>query len=235
MEFLFDPFGIKKKRQAEQEAREALERQQSIQREEENRRYRKERREQKRKEWLGKGLTGETNPFVNEIQEKGTVNSIDINEVEELASDEKLLDGNLVDCLRRNQDQVNQIGLDHRTLADPLQRIYFDLMDAREARQESTVDFEYLGNKYKVKSYYLNSIKESPFLGKSHEGMDYLNANCVGGAIQVFDETGKEFSFQPILVHMIRDFGFYGKGAPKEIVDFFKINSKLSSEGDGNL
>jgi hypothetical protein len=186
---------------------------------------------------IGTGLTGTFNPYITEIETSGTIAGQPAAEVEaRIKKDSTSLKQNehLSEVLKANQDEVNKLRLTHHDLADPLQRIYFQILESK-ASSPSPSDFtyQYSGYEYHVHADPIMGFKVSPlFPNEKSIQQPYDGSISSFEPIWVSDDSDNELPFSPNDMQLIRDIGFYGSDphfSAEKIARFFHLTPPSST------
>lgn len=198
-----------------------------------------------------KGLDGTKNPFVEEIEHKQTIGGIPVETIEQKMRPGEMSrsgfidnDQKLVDVLKSDQDLVNKLGLTHKQIVEPLQiahnqhvisscedpRWEYEVRtpDGNTERQKRVVDIVYHGKTYKLSGKTYRGVQMTPFLLDTRK-TDWRDSTNTASDLTITDpETGHELNFSGLLVHLIRDYGFYEgntryRVGPEEIASFFGL------------
>lgn len=193
----------------------------------------------------GKGLTKSENPFVKEISESGTIAGMPIEKVEKRMRSTNYMtsgfldkDESLVDVLTRDQQEVNRMGLTHKQISDPLQEAHNNYVllslqnpNWKDRREEILIE----GQPFIMSIKDSRGVAVSPLIDTSNGSNGDWRLSTNSGAIITLENPRNktESSFSDMLVHLIRDFGFYEGNVPyrvppTEIAEFFELTKPLS-------
>jgi len=214
-------------------------------------------------ELLAMGLEGESNPFVEEIRDYRTIGGMDVELIEARMrptpgffedqptirgphSDDEYVKSHrsrsgflsreqqLIDVLENDQQTVNKIGLTHRQIVKPLQKVFGEWVKRRLSNDAGSEEFvfEFGGEKYDVKVSVERGMQFTPF-AKIEDGQikntNWLTNTSGTGYFSLTRESdGETHIFPPLSIHLIRDYGFYQgdveiRTSPEVIAKFFKL------------
>lgn len=205
---------------------------------------------------LAIGLDSTNNPYLDEYQDKATINGLDPNELNKKLGIFGGLDYeanfDVVENMRENQRLANHYELTHKQVVEPLQRIYNQYLDALFNPETSAFrgedykyDFDWQGHSYTIS---VSATVRSPYVVSPlvERRIDDVPTDLFKSIIsppqgmRIVRDDGKVMSLYGTNIHLIRDFGIYlaekeYEDSPKEvplglsnIIDFFNLKRKLN-------
>ena len=186
-------------------------------------------------ELLNLALNSTENPFVEEINDHGTIGGKDVAVVEQRMRPGEYSDSgfiangqNLVDILEADQTLVANLGLTHRQVVEPLQIAFGEYVNRmfNKEREAGVFTFEFNNQKFRVEVIATRGFQETPFFDNADMKGHWLLCTHAGGTMTFSKEDGETLIISPLLIHLIRDYGFYEgevpyRVSPLEIAEFF--------------
>jgi len=187
------------------------------------------------------GLDSTENPYLTEYEEKGTIQHLDptkiSNHLKKMSGGLHLSeDFSVVENIKSNQAKANELGLTHKQIVEPLQRIYIDylsdLFDPKSATHDGASyqkSFIWRDKTYTVttRGRIRSPFVESPFCDRKNTDDEIFSSLIAPPeGMMIEDENGNFVTLYGTNIHLARDLGIYldeDDFSLQHIVNFFKL------------